>query len=293
MIKQARRKALTVMLYLLAALFLAAFLIWQNNDIVTTRMDYADPDLPDSFDGFKIVHISDLHNKSFGEESARLIADIRSEKPDAVMITGDLIDRHRTDVDAALAFIRGAAGIADVYFAPGNHEPMSGAYDELKAGLLDAGVTVLDDSAAHIEKDGQSLTVLGVRDIAFYYGDPPYNRLRQRDCEPYFKDALSLVMQGRSDEFTVLLAHRPHFIDMYAENGADLVLSGHAHGGQIRLPFIGAFLAPEQGFFPKYTSGLYNVGDTAMIVSRGLGNSTFPFRVLNRPEIVSVTLKKA
>lgn len=289
--KQAPRKAIIVMIFFFSTLCLAAFLIWQNNDIVTTRMDCADPDLPDGFDGYKIVHISDLHNKSFGENSARLIEDIQREKPDAIMITGDLIDRKRTDVDAALAFIRKAVDIAPVYFAPGNHEALSGAYDGLKSGLLDCGVTVLEDNAVSIERAGRSITVLGARDIAFYsVSDIGYE---EDDCKPYFKESVNLLMQGRDGEFTVLLVHRPHFIDIYAQSGADLVLSGHAHGGQIRLPFIGALLAPEQGFFPRYTSGLHIAGQTTMIISRGLGNSTFPFRVFNRPEIVSVTLKKA
>lgn len=291
--KQAVRKAITVMIYLIVALCIAAFLIWQDNDIVITRFDYVDPDLSDGFDGYKIVLISDLHNKRFSENNARLIGDIQRENPDAIMITGDLIDRNRTDVDAALEFARQAVDIAPVFFTTGNHEILSGAYEKLRKGLLDCGVTVLDDSAAAIERDGQSITVLGVRDIAFYSTFDTKRRRKDVEYKPYFRETVDLLMRDRDGEFTVLLAHRPHYIDIYAESGADLVLSGHAHGGQIRLPFIGAFLAPEQGFFPKYADGLHTVGQTSMIISRGLGNSTFPFRIFNRPELVSITLKKS
>lgn len=279
------------MLCFFMILFIAAFLIWQDNDIITTRIDYANADLPDGFDGYTLVHISDLHNKSFGENSARLIEDTRLARPDAILITGDLINRKRTDIKAALVYIRGAVSIAPVYFAPGNHEALSGAYPEIRAELVKAGVTVLDGDTAVIEKNGQSLTLIGVRDLAFFYieSDKP----REKDCTPMFEESLRLLTQDYDDRFTILLSHRPHLMELYADCGIDLVLSGHAHGGQICIPFVGAIIAPDQGFFPKYTSGLHTLGGTSMVISRGLGNSTFPLRVFNRPELVVVTLKKA
>ena len=142
--------------------------------------------------------------------------------------------------------------------------------------LTDAGVTVLRNASVRIRNGVESIRLIGV-------DDPSFGGEANLDAT---LEALS------SDDFTVLLAHRPEGIDEYAKWGIDLVLSGHAHGGQIRIPGIGGVYAPGQGFFPKYTSGEYAVGDTTMIVSRGLGNSVLPLRVNDRPEIVIVTLNK-
>lgn len=232
---------------------------------------------PEAFSGFKIAQISDLHNAEFGADNQKLIEILEREAPDAIVLTGDLVDGWRTNVDSAASFARRCAEFADCYFVTGNHEAKIGDdYAALETALSDAGVTVLRNASVRIRNGVESIRLIGV-------DDPSFGGEANLDAT---LEALS------SDDFTILLAHRPEKIDEYAKWGIDLVLSGHAHGGQIRIPGIGGVYAPGQGFFPKYTSGEYAVGGTTMIVSRGLGNSVLPLRVNDRPEVVIVTLNK-
>jgi len=173
--------------------------------------------------------------------------------------------------------------IAPVYYVTGNHEARISEYGKLKTALEITGVTVLENERTVLEKDGDTITLLGIDDPSFTAD------YLTGDSAAVVKNTLDdLVTEGVG--YTVLLSHRPELFDVYAESGVNLVFSGHAHGGQIRLPFIGGLAAPNQGLFPKYDAGLFTEGDTNMVVSRGLGNSLFPFRVNNRPEIVVVQL---
>ncbi|NCC15642.1 MAG: metallophosphoesterase [Clostridia bacterium] len=257
-------------------LCLAGFLYWQNNGLVLTQKTYT-KNVPEGFDGYKILQVSDLQNKTFGKNQARLLRKIQTATPDIIVITGDLIDRNRTDLDAAMEFVKGAVTIAPVYYVSGNHEHQSGCFDELLEKLTDTGVIVLENGKSIIERNGDSLEIIGL-------GDKRVN--------PYYAQVLATLLKGADkDRFKILLSHRPELFETYVENGVHLAFTGHAHGGQIRLPFIGGIFAPNQGFFPTYTSGIYEKENTAMVVSRGLGNSTFPFRIFNRPELVMVTLE--
>lgn len=265
-----------IIMAVLAVVF-TAFFIWQNNDIVTTEIELVDEDIPQAFDGFRILQVSDLQGKSFGSSQERLLGFSAECKPDIIVITGDLMDGHSNNLEAAMDFAGKAADIAPVYFVSGNHEWLSGRYDELCERLKNAGVVVLDNSHIALEKDRDIIELLGLKDPTF-------------EGEAVFTEELARLAEETSG-FRILLSHHPEYIDTYAANGINLVLSGHAHGGQIRLPFIGGLFAPGQGWFPKYTSGLYEVGNTSLVVSRGLGNSVFPLRVFNRPELVVVTLR--
>ena len=255
------------------------FFIWQDNSIVVTRTQYFSPKLPEAFDGFTIVQISDLHNKSFGKGQERLLNSIRESAPDLIVVTGDLIDRRRYNLDVAMAFIEGAVKIAPVYYVSGNHEALSGKYDSIRQRLTKAGVTVLDDAFTGIEKGGGSIRVFGLSDPVF-----------GADGRVAAEHQLS-VWSGM-EGFKILLSHRPELFAVYAENSMDLIFTGHAHGGQVRLPGIGGLFSPDQGFFPAYTSGSYQLGASTMFVSRGLGNSIFPIRIFNRPQVVVVTLRR-
>ncbi len=269
------------MILALIAIFLSGitcFLIWQDNSIVVTRSQYVSPKLPDAFDGFTIVQISDLHNKSFGKDQQRLLRRVREIAPDIIVVTGDLIDRRRYDLDMAMTFIEGAVGMAPVYYVPGNHEALSGKYDVIRERLTQAGVTVLDDASVALKKSGGSIFLFGISDPDFY-------------ADGAAATARQLGAWSEADGFKILLAHRPELFSLYAENKVDMIFTGHAHGGQIRLPGIGGLFSPDQGFFPAYTSGSYQSVASTMFVSRGLGNSIFPFRVFNRPEVVAVTLR--
>lgn len=275
-----RRGLLALTLLIIA---IVCFCFWQNNCIVTTRSDHISPKVPEAFDGFKIVHISDLHNKKFGEGQAYLLSRIDREAPDIIVVTGDLIDRRRYDLDVAMTFIEGAMDIAPVYYVSGNHEAWSGKYHLVKEGLLGAGVIVLDDSGCEIARAGSSIKLFGMSDPAFltrgYMDGLPTSIVENLD------------MWSTDEGFKILLSHRPELFNLYCKNGMDLIFAGHAHGGQFRLPLVGGLFAPDQGFFPQYTSGSYSKDGSVMFVSRGLGNSIIPIRIFNRPEIVVVTLK--
>lgn len=277
--RQCRRRMLRgfgVILILIAALIAWAAIDSRNIDVTRFTVSGA----PEAFSGFKIVQISDLHNAEFGTDNQKLIDILKSEAPDAIVITGDLIDARRTNTEIAESFARRCMEIADCYYVPGNHEARLGdTYDAFESALIADGVNVLRNGSVRIRKEMDAIRIIGVDDPAF---------AKASDAITNLDAALEALS---SDDFTILLAHRPELIDEYSKWGIDLVLSGHAHGGQIRLPGIGGLYAPGQGFFPRYTSGNYTVGDTEMIVSRGIGNSAFPLRVNDRPEVVIVTLK--
>ena len=277
--RRCRRRMLRVfgvILILIAALIVCAAIDSRNIDVTRFTVSGA----PEAFSGFKIAQISDLHNAEFGTDNQKLIDILKSEAPDAIVITGDLIDARRTNTEIAESFARRCMEIADCYYVPGNHEArLGGTYDAFESALIADGVNVLRNGSVRIRKEMDAIRIIGVDDPAF---------AKASDAITNLDAALEALS---SDDFTILLAHRPELIDEYSKWGIDLVLSGHAHGGQIRLPGIGGLYAPGQGFFPKYTSGNYTVGDTEMIVSRGIGNSAFPLRVNDRPEVVIVTLK--
>ena len=240
-------------------------------------------DIPEAFSDFRIAHISDLHNAEFGKDNETIIRMLAQTEPDIIVLTGDLIDSRNTNVEAALDFARQAVEIAPVYYVSGNHESRVTAYMDLKMGLGNAGVIVLENQKVEITRGQEHITLIGIDDPSFQ--------------ESYlFGDAAGVTeqvigdLQEASDGYTILLSHRPELFDVYVDTGMDLVFSGHAHGGQFRLPFIGGLVAPNQGFFPEYDAGQFTEEKTTMIVSRGVGNSIIPVRVNNRSEIVVVTL---
>lgn len=256
-----------------------------NNELCTTQLFYQDDKLPAAFDGFRVAQVADLHDKRFGPGQANLLSALRTVKPHCIVMTGDLIDRRRKGGGPAAEFIRGAVQIAPVYFVTGNHENWSGKAEEVKRFLVESGVTVLDDRCETLRRGGDSVTLAGVSDETCQTAE---NRRDKRDA---LLPALGRVLEG-SAGFRILLAHHPERLAAYAKAGVDLVLCGHAHGGQFRLPGIGGLYAPGQGVLPRYTAGMHTLGATTMIVSRGLGNSLFPLRLNNRPELVAVTLNR-
>lgn len=238
----------------------------------------------------RIAVISDLHGREFGRENARLIEKIRAQKPDAIFLDGDMIDHSadQTDVQELLRLIERLHEIAPVYFAPGNHEL---EYMQTDASLLtqvaEAGAVVVNDSYADVTLAGQPLRIGGTMGHAFYFGrseeefssSPEYQFLKA------FED---------TDVPKICLAHMP---DTFIFNGAynlwnvDLMLSGHTHGGLIRLPFIGGLYAPMQGWFPEYDQGYFRLGEhMQMVITSGLaGHGVIP-RINNPPEIVVIDL---
>lgn len=279
------KKKSKILLAALAVVFLALIIwtIWGNTALELNTYTVRAETLPEAFGGFRIAQVSDLHNAQMGDENEKLISMLREAEPDIIAITGDLIDSRNTNIEIALQFAEKAMEIAPCYYVTGNHEARVSAYDELKSGLTELGVVILENERIELERNGQTLALLGVDDPSFqtdyWYGDD--ETVMKNNLQP-------LVDEG--DAYTVLLSHRPELLDIYAQCGVDLVLSGHAHGGQFRLPFVGGLVAPNQGLFPQYDTGLYEKDGTTMLVSRGIGNSIFPFRFNNRPEVAVVEL---
>lgn len=269
---------------LILIFIIIVFLFWQNNDIVVTEFEYKNSKIPSEFDGFSILQVSDLHNKRFGENQHKLIKEIENSNADIIVITGDLVDRRKYNLEKAVEFIREAVKYAPVYYVSGNHEAWSGKYDEVKQALLNEGVIVLENDSQAIIKNGNSIKICGVRDPAF---------LTSGYIDGTDTSELESTLKSWSEDpvFKILLSHRPELFDIYKAYNMDMVFSGHAHGGQFRIPFFGGLIAPNQGFFPKYSSGLYEDENTTMFVSRGLGNSIIPIRLGNRPQLIKVILK--
>ena len=266
-------------------ILIAIWIVRGNNQIKFTEYIITSSKVPDSFTCFEIAQVSDLHNAELGEENSKLLELLSEVEPHIIVLTGDLIDSRQTDIEIALDFAGKAVEISPVYYVSGNHEARVPEYEELKMGLTEAGVTVLENQKVQITRNGESITLMGIQDPSFrtdyLFGD----------AESVSRQAIS-ELQNESDGFTVLLSHRPELFDVYVDTGVDLVFSGHAHGGQFRLPFIGGLVAPNQGFLPKYDAGRFDEGNTTMIVSRGVGNSIIPFRINNPPELVVVELKR-
>lgn len=263
------------------ALAFVVWVGWTNITITTTSIEIENEKIPTEFDEFKIAHISDLHNHQWGK---KLIERLMNEEPDLIAITGDLVDSRKTDFDVALQFIEDASKIAPIYYVTGNHEARLPNYNLLKERLEKAGVDIMDDQSLLIEKGNNEIQIVGIQDPDF--------------IEPLARGGIQgeIVRTKLNDlfeeeYFNLVLSHRPEHFEQYVNVGADLVLTGHAHGGQVRIPFLGGLVAPNQGLLPNYTSGVYEEQNTSMIVSRGLGNSIIPVRINNMPELVMIQLK--
>ena len=263
---------------------LVIWIAWGNTALELNTYTISSSRLPESFDGYRIAHVSDLHNAEMGKDNEKLLAMLRNADPDMIAITGDLIDSRNTDIEVALQFVQEAVKIAPCYYVTGNHEARVNEYGELKAGMEAAGVTVLEDERTDISLEGDTITLIGVNDPS-YQTDYLFG-----DSETVMSSKLT-ELHTDGDGFTILLSHRPELFETYTNHNIDLVLSGHAHGGQFRLPFIGGLVAPNQGLFPEYDSGLYTEENTNMLVSRGIGNSILPFRINNRPEVILIELQ--
>ena len=273
-----------------AAAMLALGLLWfrwQCFGLQTTHSEIVLPGFPGEFDCLRIVHLSDLHGHEYGEGSGELLDRARREEPELIFLTGDLIDREE-QLAMVPVLARGLAAIAPTYYVTGNHEwsvewgGAAHAVDTLKELLTECGVTVLSNDYTVLEREGARLVLAGV--------DDPNGRADQKSPEAL----AARIAAEEPGAFTLLLAHRNDAVLQYAAAGYDLIFSGHAHGGIIRLPFTDGLLSPARTFFPTWTSGVYTVGETTLFVSRGLGNNTTPihgFRLFNRPEVAVVELK--
>lgn len=320
-----RRGRRVILILLAILLFFAAANCFLNRNLWVTSYTISSSRLPEAFDGCRIIQLTDLHSLRQGVFLEKLLAAVRQEKPDLLLITGDLVDSKRymaekNDLLAgktgdqpggdSLELLRLLLELAPVYYVYGNHEMVlldNPERNPFKTALEEMGVHLLNVQEAFVEKDGQRVRLWGLQDPSTLYKDSRFAGLegggakteamldlltasaRSEDADP----AAGASPGGLEDTgpFTLLLAHRPEYLDIYGRYPVDLVFSGHAHGGQFRLPFAGGLYAPNQGFFPKYDAGLYSAGGCRMILSRGIGNSVIPVRLFNPPEVVRVTLR--
>lgn len=279
-----RRRAAAHRLLALALfiILIAIFVRWSNTSLTVTRFAPAFSDLPDGFDGCRIVVLGDLHTTSFGEYNADLLGAVQAENPDYIFLVGDLLDANREiPSDYVSNIASGLAAIAPTYYVTGNHEWAIGDVPVFKETLEAYGVTVLSNQFLTLERNGDSLILAGIDDPNGYADQKPPETVAAE------------VYASHGDPFWILLAHRNNlFPQRYSLLGADLVISGHGHGGLIRLPFTDGLISTEHTFFPSYTAGLYEENGSCLFVTRGLGNSGSTFRLFNRPEVAVLTLHK-
>lgn len=270
----------------LAIIVVAAFLYFENNAIGITKYQMSSAKLPEGIESYRIVHLTDLHSKSFGKDQATITRKVKKLKPDIIVMTGDLVDSRRYNAEISLTLMEKMTKLAPVYYVTGNHEYGS-RFPALEKGLKELGVHVMRNTSEVIKLGNGEIRIAGV-------DDPIFNQQADGDVAK-LNEHIATAMQAteaKSDTgmLTILLSHRPELFSVYKQNNIDFTFSGHAHGGQVRLPFLGGLVAPGQGFLPKYDGGKYVDGGTTMIVSRGLGNSIVPQRLFNRPEVVLVEL---
>lgn len=245
------------------------FIYASNNLLQVSYYNLDFIDMPESFEGYKIVHLSDLHNHAFGKNQKNLIRKIDVIDPDIIVISGDFIDSRKYNLASSMDLIYGLADKYKIYYATGNNEAWSVKFNEVEEALLKAGVIVLRNNKKTIYLDNDEIDIIGIEDPSFGIKLP----------------------ELEIDRFSIMISHRSELIEYYEESNVDVVFSGHAHGGQFRL-FNNGIYSPGQGYFPEYTQGVHELGNTKLVISRGLGNSVIPFRVFNRPEIVVVELNR-
>ena len=280
--RKRRPRGRRILILLLLALLCAGFFRWSNHSLQVERLTFSSPRLPEGFDGCTVVVLADLHGAVFGEDNQRLLETVSNQAPDVILLAGDLLDRFRETPHSYAADLgRRLAAIAPTYFVTGNHEWALPDVPALKEALTEAGVTVLDNRFVTLERGGDQILLAGV--------DDPNGYADQKTPEELAEE----VRAAWGDGFWLLLAHRNNlFAPRYSRLGADLVISGHGHGGMIRLPFTDGLISVERTLFPSYTAGFYEENGSTAFISRGLGNSGPSFRLFNRPQIAVLTLER-
>ena len=278
-----QRRTIRLLPTLLLLLVLGVlFVRWDNTSLQVTRFDPSFSRLPEGFDGCRTVVLADLHTMDFGEGNSRLLEAVQAQAPEYIFLVGDLLDSYHSVPDGyAAAVAEGLSAIAPTYYVTGNHEWAIGDVPELKETLTAHGVTVLSNRFVTLERGGDAIVLAGI--------DDPNGYADQKTPEQLAEE----LTAAHGESFWILLAHRNNlFPKQYSYLGADLVVSGHGHGGLVRLPFTDGLVSTDHSFFPSYTAGLYEKNGSRLFVTRGLGNSGATFRLFNRPEVAVVTLHK-
>jgi len=278
---------LGIFLIILLVITIPAVIIWidSNTRLVTTEYKLQYNNLPDQFDGYRIVLLADLHGAELGRDNERLVEQVIAANPDIIIIAGDLIDRYQpgnpvdAQIETAQALVQQLVRIVPVYYVTGNHEWDSGRVLPLLTMLRESEVNVLQNQYRVLNRGNDEIIIAGVEDL-----NGPADMIKPEEF-------IGNIRQREDADFIIVLSHRNYYLSLYSRLGVDLVLSGHAHGGMVRLPLTDGLIGPQMDFFPTYTSGIYTKDNTNMIVSRGLGNHLGWTRFLNNPQVVVVELQ--
>ncbi len=269
-----------VILILNAALIFC--LIYFSTVIGITRYNVGSEKIPSEFDGFKILQISDFHTGTFHGGTEKLIYMVKKEKPDIVVLTGDLIDENNVNLVPVTRLVSQLTPTLPVYAVSGNHDVWYYNFEKYQNMLRKFGVTILENKKVILRRGKAEINLYGIGD--------PYT-WNDKSAEEYLNESITGLKP--STGYNILLFHRANMFDAIKGKGFQLVFSGHMHGGQLQIPFRGGLISPQQNrrWFPAYTDGRWTEADTTMLVSRGLGNNVPVPRFLNPPEIVVATLR--
>lgn len=281
---------LYAIIVIFSILVICLFTFYSNNYIKLTKYDY-DKNISNGFDGYKILHVSDLHGDFTTWKYNQLLRRTFELEPDLVVVTGDCIDKiHIKNCEMVLSYLKEVNERFQLFLVSGNHEFMHVECKDFWERLETEGFNILHNSHVDIVRGTDTIRLYGVDDpYALYCDNMPSRYVTPRE---QFISLLKqkMAIDSQQQYLSILLSHRPEFFDVYSRLGYHIIFTGHAHGGQWRLPFLGGVIAPDQGMFPKYTAGKYSIEKSTMIVSRGLGNSVIPVRLFNNPELVLLTL---
>lgn len=273
-----KKRRIIIIIIAVLAVLLGALILDSNCRIVVTEHSVCSENLPESFDGFSIVQLSDIHGRCFGKDNSRLLKTVEDLSPDIIVITGDLADKH-ADIAVIDALMERLCAIADVYYVSGNHEWGFRRIDELKEVFAKHGVCYLANEYKLLEREGESIVLCGVEDPNAYFDMPKPD------------DVVECIDSEQGESFRILLGHRNYWTEKYPRLDVDLIFCGHAHGGLVRLPGVGGLFGTGFEIFPQNVDGAVESGRYTMIVSRGIGNSAPVPRVFNNPEIIKVQLE--
>ncbi len=262
----------------ISLVILFAYLLYANKHLTIEKYEFSSDLITNTI---RVVHLSDIHNDLFGKDNCRLIKTVNELKPDVIFITGDLIDSRRTNIERGIYLVRELVKIAPIYYVSGNHEGRIEEYPYFEKQIKEEGVIVLNCEKAQYK----CFDIFGLQDPGFYCKDKNHGELAAD------KKLKQMNITKDNEHLNILLAHRPHYFETYCKYDLDYIFSGHAHGGQMRLPIVGGLYAPGQGILPKYDGGIYKKDHTTMILSRGLGNSLFPLRIFDDPQIIAIEFK--
>lgn len=284
-----------VIALLVIIIFLVVYSLFENKNLTITNYLIEQNNVLPAFEGMRFVCLTDLHHNTYGKRNQKLIQQIRDCNPDAILIAGDMVTNSDTkNHSIALSLLGELAKEFVIYYAPGNHElkwsiaskKRHTGYEEYVDELKKLGIYYLDNDEIILKKESDMLQIVGLNlSLAYYNKGSKKKPLTQEELRGYIK-------QADPNCYTILLAHLPDYFEEYIEWGADLILSGHNHGGIVRLGRLGGVISPRYELFPKYDAGAFKKRHGVMILSRGLGTHTIPLRLFNRPELICLQIKR-